>query len=293
MPSYNLDPKAIATLWQSIFKPEAVLQLEPKVTPDWLNTAFSMEMAVQMAQLSHLIYTKDKEERQGAAQQLTLRETASCSIDAMHWSRFESSESPNNASIICFRGTTDPIHWLYNLNALLIEWPSIGHVHRGFAKAFGKLQDSLQQELAERPAETLIMTGHSLGAALAMLFASLTETQQVYTFGAPRPGTASFAQTLNRHCPVHRVVHGLDMVTQLPQHWPILERRAFVHPGEVVHLQLNGSSAKGADAALPEPDHMLRDSLRAMVDGDRLAEPVPALLDHAPINYVKALASAL
>ena len=293
MPSYDLDPSEIAVLWKSIFKPEAQIDLEGSVSPDWTNTNYCLETALQLARLSHVIYVRDVAERATLLKRMALKELAGDGEAALHWSRFEPEENPQGVSIICFRGTTDLRHWIYNVSALLVEWPSGGQVHRGFAKAYERLETTLCDELASQTDKTLIFTGHSLGAALALLAASKVDAAQAYTFGAPRPGTRPFAEALKSHCRVHRVVHGHDFVTQLPQHWRFLDERAFVHPGEVVHIHDDGSQIVGDETAIPKPDDMLRDSLLAMVEWDRLAEPVPALLHHAPINYVRALKACL
>ena len=74
-------------------------------------------------------------------------------------------------------------------------------------------------------AQPLFITGHSLGGALAIIAAERLrrelkiEAAAVYTFGAPRVGSAAFAGSYNA-CGLgdrsYRLIHGLDIVPTLP-----------------------------------------------------------------------------
>ena len=97
-------------------------------------------------------------------------------------------------------------------------------VHRGFEDAVDAVWSDVAAALkgAEQP---LFITGHSLGGALAIIAAERLrrelkiEATAVYTFGAPRVGSAAFAGSYNA-CGLgdrsYRLIHGLDIVPTLP-----------------------------------------------------------------------------
>jgi hypothetical protein len=114
--------------------------------------------------------------------------------------------------ILCYRGTepTNLGSWLGDADAgteRLARTATTGEatlaVHRGFYRNFRATHWQVLQELAlasngrqladpnekvDRPLEALYVTGHSLGGAMAILFALTTEPAQlraVYTFGQP------------------------------------------------------------------------------------------------------------
>ena len=72
-----------------------------------------------------------------------------------------------------------------------------------------------------------VVTGHSLGGALANLCAvdlqynfSPDVSVEVYTFGAPRVGNKAFVDSYNRRVPnTWRFVNGNDVVCGLPRRW--------------------------------------------------------------------------
>lgn len=69
------------------------------------------------------------------------------------------------------------------------------------------------------------MTGHSLGGALATLFAAHLhilnyQVDTFYTYGSPRIGNSDFADAVSLALPHHnRIVNDNDMVTHVPPAW--------------------------------------------------------------------------
>lgn len=96
-------------------------------------------------------------------------------------------ESADRA-VLVFRGSDEPLDWINNLNALPGRWRGTGAVHRGFSDSLEAVWPDLAPFLqyARRP---LIVTGHSLGGALATLSASLVPCDALMTFGSPRSVT--------------------------------------------------------------------------------------------------------
>ena len=77
--------------------------------------------------------------------------------------------------------------------------------------------------LKEKQVERIVITGHSMGAALATingLYLSLTDIKipiEVHQFGSPRLGNNNLGQFIRVQVPQHyRVVHNRDIVPHLP-----------------------------------------------------------------------------
>lgn len=92
-------------------------------------------------------------------------------------------------------------------------------VHSGFYCVYEVFRDALLRELKD--AETVIIGGHSLGGALALLLAyDLGPSVQtlVYTFGSPKVGDPAFAKSLaaKRRLTVIRYNNSADVICGLP-----------------------------------------------------------------------------
>jgi triacylglycerol lipase len=122
--------------------------------------------------------------------------------------------------VVAFRGTADARNWLTDLDCDLWHDAICGRIHRGFHCALESVWDALEGELCSAKCGRLWVTGHSLGGALAMLFAWYWDgpIAGVYTFGQPRVGNARFRDNYNfmRGRRTFRVVHGDDIVPRVP-----------------------------------------------------------------------------
>ena len=187
-------------------------------------------------------------------------------------------------SLVAFRGTEPDSanDLLADVQALLIDWPTGGRVHAGFAREFAKLWPSLERFVAatELP---IWLTGHSLGAALAILAASRIRPANLITFGAPRVGEREFGRRLS--IAGERVVNCCDAVCVLPP-----ELLGYRHTGRLRYLDSGARLATD-----PNAPSILADQFHAAAAYTTRhalsAEAVPlrAWADHAPINYVFAL----
>jgi hypothetical protein len=87
-----------------------------------------------------------------------------------------------------------------------------------------------RRSLAEaRPPRPMVVTGHSLGSALATLFVMENASKHKFdittscTFASPRVGTLEFARAFDL-LPINswRIVNTLDVVPKLPPHIPVI-----------------------------------------------------------------------
>ena len=132
-----------------------------------------------------------------------------------------------NSVIISFRGTslTSILDWVEDLNFFAVSAICPGcQVHEGFLAAYYSIRDATVEYVhaatKAHPGAEVVITGHSLGGALAFLAAvdlSINEGINMttsYTFGQPRVGNSVFAdvwrQMFYESTTSFRVTHGLD-----------------------------------------------------------------------------------
>lgn len=194
----------------------------------------------------------------------------------------------NRLAIVAFRGTDkdDPTDLLDDAEAPLVNWNGAGKVFDGFKNALGEIEAELLPAVRALDCR-LLFTGHSLGAALAALLAGIRIPSALYTIGSPRVGDHDFVASLGG-VKSFRYVDCCDLVTQLP---PAL--LGYAHIGDALYIdrdrELTGD---------PSDDYVSADRLRARAD--YLLQyawkagnvSIRDLADHAPINYITAIAAA-
>jgi len=196
----------------------------------------------------------------------------------------------DGTTLLSFRGT-QPDNYkdlITDLRAGLVEWPeSGGRVHQGFAIAVRALQPQIAEwiERAKPDRSKLMITGHSLGAAMATLGATIWRPQWLITIGSPRVGDAAFIETV---AAAHRVrfVDCCDAVTEVP-----LEYSGYRHIGNPTYLTWDGSVVEN-----PDPSFVAVDRSRGRVEYARRYAwqfwrnvLVRDLADHAPVNYARVV----
>ncbi len=169
--------------------------------------------------------------------------------------------------------------WKTDADIRLERWPRGGKVHRGFKEAFEQVWDSRGEvpglssyldEVGRATSRRVWFTGHSLGAALAILAAqTYGSAAGVYTFGSPRVGTRAFVEAYP--VPVYRVVNATDAVTTVPP--------APYEPVGALHYIASNGQVDGAPTVLVRATDWLRGTLRGIVPG------FSAFADHAPLFY--------
>ena len=131
-------------------------------------------------------------------------------------------------AVVC-RGTAIGQDWLSNFNAAIASGPGGLAVHAGFCRVFDSMKDEVETALRGKNPRSIHVVGHSLGGAIANLFAMRFALQKranvcLYTFGAPRPGTSPFVERMQSEIPggnVKRVYAMSDVVPMVPI-WPFL-----------------------------------------------------------------------
>jgi len=127
-------------------------------------------------------------------------------------------------TLIAFRGTESKIDFITDLNCFRVK-TSLGKIHRGFFQAFQRLWPILKVKIdLNKP---LIITGHSLGGALAQLCGvwSCDELKKkpdfFITYGQPRVGGRELAKNTSNLLArsFFRITHKLDVVPRVPPYW--------------------------------------------------------------------------
>jgi triacylglycerol lipase len=155
----------------------------------------------------------------------------------------------DEAIIIAFRGTQpDKVQdWLTDLDAILRPFV-VGRVHQGFYDGLNEVWPDLLASLdqLQDKAQSVWITGHSLGAALAcMATARLVielrlPVNGLYTFGQPRTGDLEFGHAFDTEFfdKTFRFVNDCDVVTRVPPRalfFSHVGRAMFFDKGGVLH----------------------------------------------------------
>ncbi len=210
----------------------------------------------------------------------------------------------SKAVVVSFRGTE-----VKELRDLLYDGKfttsdeGIGKVHRGFQDGVEAVWESKGEsiglvnhlrKITGNGTVPVWFTGHSLGAALAVIAAhrwqAIGKVQGLYTFGSPGIGNRMFTQSFNRMTAI-RFVHNKDIVTT------VSEKPKFLHVGNLYHIGPNQKITENTTRPLDEeaifpkiPKNLLLQALKALKNdvslGRNTSLQLPRWLsDHAPKYY--------
>ncbi len=147
--------------------------------------------------------------------------------------------------VLAFRGTEEWRDLFTDLAYIKMDMPGGGRVHQGFLMALLRIWDEIQIDLKDL-SYPKVYTGHSLGAAHALMATVLVPPREAHVFGCPRVGNKDFVARLT--CPVTRYVNWGDLVPWIPppiSPWQVIHAwrhhrkpTLYVHAGE--SKRLNG-----------------------------------------------------
>jgi hypothetical protein len=120
---------------------------------------------------------------------------------------------------LAFAGSAEMKDFMQDADFAKVKYAGMGRVHRGFAEAFDSVKPELSIVKKDKP---ILITGHSLGGALATLTAlhlkqSGYDVHSMYNFGSPRVGDNEFSRTYGQAgIPSFRFVNSCDIVPNVP-----------------------------------------------------------------------------
>jgi triacylglycerol lipase len=196
---------------------------------------------------------------------------------------FLAQREKDKLSVVAFRGTdaADITDVWYDVDLELEPWRTRGRVHSGFAHALDKVLPALDPVLGSIAARRLLYTGHSLGAALATLLASVRRPDALYTFGCPRVGDREFVDSL-QGVTSYRYQDCCDAVARVPP-----EALDFCHLGEPFYINGDRKITFEPSSAAIRSDRIRAAFLYAAKYAWRFGNlGCRSLADHAPVNYI-------
>ncbi len=200
------------------------------------------------------------------------------------------------AVLAVFAGTNQSIDWLDNITFFPLQGP-VGSVHRGFMialeRVWGEMKEAIynksqgQRRSQGLKPQTLWVTGHSLGAALATLAVAKLRLEEdlpvngLYTYGSPRVGDRIFARAFNQEFkPAFRIVNNNDIVTRVPARLML-----FSHVGNFLYLDVDKNLHSDVhwwyqflDGVQGAADNLLKEK-----------ENIDAIEDHKMAQYISGL----
>lgn len=190
----------------------------------------------------------------------------------------------NGFVLIAFRGTE--LNSWNDIRADIMAWSTssetVGRVHTGFKGELDKLQSSILEWLGSLTDKRLLITGHSLGAAMASIFAARMSARNVdvelYTYGSPRVGNKEWAAQFD-NIRAYRFVNNNDVVTRVP--FDIL----YEHVGEIHYMAYDYSILVGRMTRW----HRLRDQFLSRFRALKKLEVFDSFYDHLGMRYIDKL----
>lgn len=155
-------------------------------------------------------------------------------------------------TIVAIRGSVNKANWLTNIRVMPWKSDKGFFSTKGFTKSYRELAPFILKELPKN--SKVVFTGHSLGGAIATLFAERLGCE-VITFGSPRIYFRSFYKSNINHI---RVVQDNDPVPRVPM-------LLYTHKCEPLRIKDN-------DNGINIKDHYISDYAQAWEDELRSSE---------------------
>lgn len=199
------------------------------------------------------------------------------------------SDEEEDEILVGFRGTLLTIpQWTSNLEIKFEKWIE-GSVHEGFHQRYLEILSPaltyIRNARKRLPHADLIITGHSMGGAVATLFASkLVDMNEpaltpnaVYTYGSPRVGDKTFSKFVDGQLggKLVRVMNEWDMVTDLPP-----TAFGYRHTGVLMVCQTATSNCEKRDRMSENPGGILKALQRATKTANNVDKCHLTYMDH-------------
>lgn len=199
------------------------------------------------------------------------------------------SDTTEDRILVAFRGTTQSIsQWASNLEVKYDKWTE-GRVHTGFLKRYIEIRDEtirfIKNSRKQLRDADLIITGHSMGGAVATLFSSMLVSLKepdlyphaVYTFGSPRVGDSRFSKFVDRQLGdrLVRITNEFDMVPDLPP-----KLMGYRHTGLLVICRTSTSKCTKHGRMAENPGGVLKVLQRATKTADNVRKCHLTYMDH-------------
>lgn len=278
MEPLDYDPSKLAVLTPE----ESLKPLYKAGDEGWTTEA----LCAELCRLAYLRFESPDKPEQGRLLTRALQDAGLGDFETLSDERCDAQAfvaREGGTAYIVYRGTQGD-RWKDLLADLLFfprPWKGPGWVHWGFWRAESALWPRVQGWLSKCRPDEVVVTGHSLGAAMATVTAARLPESRLVTFGSPRVGTRAFAGAFTSDR-VSRYVDCCDGVARVPPPWGFvhLPGERYIDRGGRVAAEPPTLLARLRDRALGHLDYLRK---CGFVKGNVLTR---TLADHAPINYI-------
>lgn len=276
------------------YDPTRTALFHPGRADDFFQLGPLQDDAALCAEMSRLAYVKEASRLERYLARAQFDTAQAIGYPTIGTQVFIATKRDQALTVVAFRGSEpeDPSDIFSDAEFRLADWcgpagAALGKVYGGFARAAhdDDIFNQVKARLEALPStHRVLLTGHSLGGALAALMASWRPTAHLYTYGAPRVGNSAFAAAVKN--PVaKRFVNCCDIVSRVPPEGVL----GYTHAGTLAYID-----RKGRLQASITPAAMLEDYAKAQAEFLPYALVLGTvysrdLADHAPINYVSGV----
>ncbi len=261
-----------------------------KVRYDVNAQGFDLPLTTFLARMAKLAY-EDEGPLNVEAKNECLTDVRFFEDFATNTQAFAAYDAETDSTIVSFRGTAGLKDILQDAKLILDPAANFGEgrVHRGFSQQTNALIPDIINYLGTfNVGSNILVAGHSLGGADAMLFTAHANRHhfpvaQLHTIGQPRTGNAAFVNSFessSAQTNYVRVVNNHDIIPAVPP-----ASLSYRHGGYDVYIDNIGNIREG-DSGFRAWLHRALDRV-PIIDLDEL------LTDHGSAHYVRLLEDAL